>query len=437
MNFLGLRVIDFVSTHVWGVAALVLAVTDTLAARFAVCTVQGELLGFSKAVSGHCYFSLKDVEGHDNLIRCAMFRRCAAALDFVPRDGQRVQLQGRVTVYGPRGELQFVVESMQHAGGSGALMERFFRLKAQLELEGLFAVERKRALVAYPRRIGIITSLAGAALHDVLTSLARRAPHVEVVIYGSLVQGPEAPAALVRALQVASMRAEVDTLLLCRGGGSLEDLWAFNEESVVRAIAACKVPVVCGVGHETDVTLADFAADLRAPTPTAAAELAAPQTLHCLGLLEQHARRLRQRVSHRLSTQVQRVDHLALRWSRPLDWVHQASQRLDSLGLRLMSSSRRWQEGQGQMLQRRATRLHAAQWRFLLLQHERLQVLASRLQALDPEQVLKRGYAWLLDEQGLPVQSVQGVTLGQAVKAVLADGQIDLQVKAVLKNTAK
>ncbi len=423
--------IESVNSRVWGVAALVLAVTDALAVRFAACTVQGELSGFSKAASGHCYFSLRDADGHDNLIRCAMFRRAATLLDFVPRDGQTVQLRGRVTVYGPRGELQFVVESMQHAGTAGALMERFLRLKAQLEAEGLFATERKRALVPYPRRVGVITSLAGAALHDVLSALARRAPHVEVVVYNSLVQGPEAPAALVRALQCASVRAEVDTLLLCRGGGSLEDLWAFNDEAVVRAIAACVVPVVCGVGHETDVTLADFAADLRAPTPTAAAELVAPATAHCLAVLQQHAQRLHQRVTHRLSTQAQRLDHVALRWSRPAEWVRQAGQRLAGLGFRWMTSSAQWQERQRQTLQRNATRLQAAQVRLLREQHQRTQVLASRLQTLDPEQVLRRGYAWIADDEGQPLLSAKSASVGQSVKAVLADGRIDLRVESV------
>lgn len=426
--------IESVSSRVWGVAALVLAVTDALAARFALCTVQGELSGFMKAASGHCYFSLKDADGHDNLIRCAMFRRAATSLDFVPRDGQRVQLRGRVSVYGPRGELQFVVESMQHAGTAGALMERFLRLKAQLEAEGLFAPERKRPLASYPRRVGVITSLGAAALHDVLTSLARRAPHVEVIVYNSLVQGTEAPAALVQALRCASARAEVDTLLVCRGGGSLEDLWAFNDESVVRAIAACAIPVVCGVGHETDVTLADFAADLRAPTPTAAAELAAPATEHCLAVLQQQAHRLRQRVTHRLSTQAQRLDHVALRWSRPAEWVRQAGQRLASLGFRWMASSAQWQERQRQHLQRSATRLQAAQVRLLRERQQRTQVLASRLQMLDPQQVLRRGYAWVADDDGQPLLSVQSVSVGQSVKAVLADGSIDLRVEYVQTN---
>ncbi|HEY0821874.1 MAG TPA: exodeoxyribonuclease VII large subunit, partial [Rhizobacter sp.] len=223
---------------VWGVAGLVHAVSDTLAARFASCTVRGEVSGFSRASSGHCYLSLKDADGGAALLRCAMFRRAASLLDFAPGDGQLVEVRGRLAVYEPRGELQFVVESMQRAG-AGALFEQLQKLRLRLEGEGLFDERRKRPLPRFPRRIGVVTSLGAAALHDVLTALARRAPQVEVVVYPSLVQGPEAPMALVSALQTAERRGEVDLVILCRGGGSLEDLWAFNDERVVRAVAAC------------------------------------------------------------------------------------------------------------------------------------------------------------------------------------------------------
>ncbi len=259
---------------VWTVAALVSALGDTLAARFPACTVAGEISGFSRPASGHCYFTLKDADGQAALIRCAMFRRAATLLDFSPAEGQRVEARGRIGVYEPRGELQFVVEAMRRSG-TGALYEQFLLLKARLEAEGLFDAARKRPLPRFARRAGVVTSLAGAALHDVASVFARRAPQVELIVYPSPVQGVEAPVALVEAIAVAGRRAEVDLLIVCRGGGSLEDLWAFNDERVVRAIAGCPLPVVCGVGHETDVTLADFAADLRAPTPTAAGELAA------------------------------------------------------------------------------------------------------------------------------------------------------------------
>ena len=283
---LGLRVVEPQEAEfqrlVWGVAALVHAISDTLAARFAACTVRGELSGYSRAASGHCYFTLKDADGDAAAIRCAMFKRAASLLQFTPADGQQVQLRGRVAVYEPRGELQFIVESMQRSG-DGSLYEQFLRLKHKLETEGLFDPARKRPLAQHPRRIGIVTSLGGAVLHDVATSLARRAPQVELLVYPSLVQGSEAPAALVAAIELAGQRREVDTLLICRGGGSIEDLWAFNDERVVRAIAACPIPVVSGVGHETDTTLADFVADLRAPTPTAAAELSTASAASAVG----------------------------------------------------------------------------------------------------------------------------------------------------------
>jgi exodeoxyribonuclease VII large subunit len=249
----------------WSVGALLMAVGDALAARFSACVVQGELSGVTRAASGHCYFTLKDAEGAQASVRCAMFRRAASLLDFVPRDGQQVELRGRLAVYEPRGEMQLVVESMRPLG-AGSLYEQFLRLKAKLEAEGLFGAGRKRELPALATSVGIVTSLAGAVLHDVVTTLARRAPQVRLIIYPSLVQGPEAPAALLAALAAATQRNEVDLLIVARGGGSIEDLWAFNDERVVRAVAALPMPVISGVGHETDVTLTDFAADVRAPT---------------------------------------------------------------------------------------------------------------------------------------------------------------------------
>ena len=245
----------------WSVEALVREVGVMLSTRFAICTVRGEISSFSRASSGHCYFNLKDSDGGAGMLRCAMFRRASSLLSFAPADGQLVELRARLSVYEPRGELQLVVEAMQRAG-DGALFERFLQTKARLEALGLFDPSRKRQLRVYPRAVGVVTSRAAAALHDVLTAFVRRAPHVRVVLYPSPVQGPEAPAALAHAIDVASRRGEVDTLIVCRGGGPLEDLWAFNDERVVRAIVAATMPVICGVGHETDVTLADFAADI-------------------------------------------------------------------------------------------------------------------------------------------------------------------------------
>lgn len=415
---------------VWGVAALVKAVGDALDARFPTCVVRGELCAFSRAASGHCYFSLKDADGAAAMLRCAMFRRAASLLDFAPADGQLVELRGRLAVYEPRGDLQFIVEGMQQAG-AGALYEQFLKLKARLEAQGLFDPGRKRAVPAFPRRLGVVTSLGAAALHDVLTTLARRSPHVEVVVYPSLVQGAEAPAALVAALALASQRRDVDALLLCRGGGSLEDLWAFNDERVVRAVAACSVPVICGVGHETDVTLADLAADLRAPTPTAAAELAAPATQACLEALAVWQRRAGQRLHAMLDGQAQRLDAMALRLARPAERVRVRRQELVLLGQRLGAAGARLTDRRGLQLEQLGQRLARAAQVDRQARAGRLEALGARLDALDPAHVLSRGYAWLTDDQGRVAHSVTQLTVGQSLHATLADGRAGLRVTAV------
>lgn len=414
---------------VWTVDGLVRAVADALGARFGACVVRGEMSAYSRAASGHCYFALKDAGGAA-LLRCAMFRRAASLIDFSPRDGQLVEVRGRLVVYEPRGELQFVVEAMRPAG-DGALLERFLRLKARLEAEGLFDAVRKRALPLHPRAIGIVTSLDAAALRDVAATLARRAPHVRVVVYASPVQGVDAPAALVAALATAGRRAEVDVLIVCRGGGSLEDLWAFNDERVVRAIAAASVPIVCGVGHETDVTLADFAADLRAATPTAAAELAAPLLDECHARLAALARLMQRRIEAAQDQQAQRLDRLALRLARPAEGVRRRAHRLDVLSERLATSLRRVIDrraaGLDELEARRARGLQAT----LRAREQRLELLRARLEGLDPRQVLTRGYAWLSDADGHAVTSIDRIATGDDLTAVLADGTADVRVTGV------
>lgn len=414
---------------VWSVAGLLTAISDALQSRFASCTVQGELAGFTRAASGHCYFSLKDADGEAASLRCAMFRRAAGMLDFSPGDGQLVELRGRLAVYEPRGELQFVVEAMRRAG-AGALYEQFLRLKARLEYEGLFDAARKRELPAFPRRLGVITSTAGAALHDVLTALARRAPQVEVIVYPSLVQGEQAPAALVQALTLANQRAEVDALLLVRGGGSLEDLWAFNDERVVRAVAASALPLICGVGHETDITLCDLAADLRAPTPTAAAELAAPAQAGELERLRMLGQALQRRAEQRLDGLAQRLDRAALRLARPSEALARQRRLLDLLAQRRGQALPRVVERQQMRLEQLAQRRQRSAETALQRQAHRLDALQARLQALDPRRVLSRGYAWLDDGQGRALSSVAQLAAGDEVHAVLADGEAQLKVLA-------
>ena len=416
--------------RVWGVAALVQAVGDALQARFGTVRVEGELSACTEAASGHRYFSLKDAQGQGALIRCAMFRRAAAQLPFAPREGLRVEAVGRLALYEPRGDLQFIVESLQLVG-AGSLYEEFLRLKARLQAEGLFDPASKRALPSHPQRLGLVSSLQAAALRDVLTVVARRAPHVQVVIYPCLVQGAEAPASIVRALQAAAQRAEVDALILARGGGSLEDLWSFNDERVVRAVAQCPIPVVCGVGHETDVTLADFAADSRAATPTAAAERLTPVRTEELERLSAGARRSRLSMQRALDRHAQHLDQLALAVLRPAAALARQQQGLQRLQARLATAARAPLRDEGLALQRRASRLMAAQAQQLTQAQRRLQQTQSRIQAQDPRAVLSRGYAWVSNPRGTPLTSVSQVALGDALNAVWHDGSALVRVESV------
>jgi exodeoxyribonuclease VII large subunit len=421
---------DAAARPVWSVAGLVHAVADTLASRFAAVTVKGEISGFTRASSGHCYFTLKDSDTGASSMRCALFRRAASLLDFAPTEGALVVVRGRLAVYEPRGELQFVAESMQRSG-EGALFEKFLQLKAKLQAEGLFDASRKRELPTHPRRIGVVTSLGAAALRDVCAALARRAPHVSLMIYPSLVQGADAPEALVQAMQQAARRNEIDLLLVCRGGGSLEDLWAFNDERVVRAVAAFPVPVVCGVGHETDVTLADFAADHRAATPTAAAELAAPVTEDLLDRLAALAQQMSRRMQRTLDGHAQRLDASSLRLSRPAEAMRLRHQRLALLGLRLNAAPRLACQAQTQNLARLSQQLTRAAVVLRANQAQRMDSLGARLHALDPRKVLGRGYAWLSTEAGQAVASVAQLQPGAQLHAVLADGDADLTVQRI------
>ncbi len=415
--------------RVWSVAALVGTVASLLEQELSACTVAGEISNFSRAASGHCYFTLKD-PGGGAALRCAMFRRAASLLDFAPVEGQRVELRGRLAVYEPRGELQFIAEAMQSAG-AGALYERFVRLRARLEAEGLFDPALKRPLPAHPRAVGVVTSLAGAVLHDVATTLARRSPHVRVVIYPSVVQGIDAPAALCQAIALAGRRAEVDILVVCRGGGSLEDLWAFNDERVVRAIRAAPMQVVSGVGHETDVTLADLAADLRAATPTAAAELVAPATAAQHQRLDDLAAALARRGVAAFETQAQRLDRLALRLARPSEALARRRHAVDLLAQRLAAAPARALTAGRSRSDTAAARLRHSLAIGRARISARVDGAAARLEALDPHRVLARGYALLVDRDDRPVTSVAGLAVGASVSARLADGRAELTTTAI------
>lgn len=417
------------AAQIWAVGPLVHAIADTLSARFNPVTVRGELSGFSRAASGHCYFTLKDEAGQ---LRCAMFRRAADQLGFSPRDGQLVQAKGKLDVYGPRGDLQLIVDSLQPAG-QGALFEQFMRIKACLEGEGLFEPGRKRPLPAQPRSIGVVTSLGAAALRDVVTALRRRVPHLPVLIFPASVQGAQAPGEVCAALQTAYRRYEAtgesDVLLLVRGGGSLEDLWSFNDERVVRMVAQAPMPVVCGVGHETDFTLADFVADLRAPTPTAAAELCAPSREARLGELAYLHERLSGAVFSGLDVRGQQLDRLAQRLGRPSARLHLNQQRLGVLEHRLTGVLAMNHQRQASRLQGMEVALPAALRRAAERHAQRLQRCATALSLLDPRLVLERGYALLTDEQGKAITQAAQAHHGQALRATLADGDLTLRVE--------
>lgn len=412
--------------------------------------IEGELSNVARPASGHLYFTLKDSGAQ---VRCAMFRPKTVALRFKPADGMQVLLRARVGLYEPRGEFQLVAEHMEPAG-EGALQREFERLKAQLDAEGLFDPARKRPLPRFARRIGVITSATGAAVRDVLSVMARRWPLADVDILPVPVQGREAPPAIVAMLKKASASTRYDVLLLTRGGGSLEDLWAFNDEAVARAIHASAVPVVSAVGHEVDFSIADFVADLRAPTPSAAAELLVPDA-QALG---RHLNHLQQRLAtlqqRRLQGHGQRVDHLLARLQaqRPQARLMRDRERLVHLHRRLLGSLREQQ----QQRQSRLDRIHAR----LLARHpqQRLQLLRRRLaesaqrlrqsierrlerdrltlqqsaralHAVSPLATLERGYAILFDADGKVLRSAQGIEPGSTLQARLADGDLALRVQ--------
>jgi exodeoxyribonuclease VII large subunit len=435
------------SQRVWQVGALCRAVADALQAGFNPVQVGGELSGFSRAASGHCYFSLKDSGGQ---LRCAMFKRAATELDFNPSDGELVEVSGRLSVYEPRGDLQLIVERMRRAG-QGNLFEAFLKLKAKLEAEGLFDVARKRALPLMPRAIGLVTSLGAAALHDVVTTLQRRVPHIPVVLVAASVQGSQAPAELISALSKLYLLAHIskgleadllyknganpsrpqvviDVILLVRGGGAMEDLWAFNDEQLARTLANSPVPVVCGVGHETDFTIADFVADLRAPTPTAAAELVAQPQGVWLSALQLLQRRLQDALARQLDRQSQRLDLTASRLGRPSAGLAAQGLRLARCAQTLQLATRHTLLQYRQQLDRHTTQLPQSVQRGMQTQTQRLERAGLRLALLDPQLVLERGYAWLSDARGQPVTSCRQLSLGQIARATLADGTVDLIV---------
>jgi exodeoxyribonuclease VII large subunit len=427
------------------VSQLVRSVRDVLEHRFPLLWVSGELSNLTFARSGHVYFSLKD---HASQIRCVMFRSRVQGLGLEPREGLQVEARALVGLYEPRGEFQLTVEHLRPAG-LGALYEAFVRLRERLEREGLFAEAFKRMLPPFPRAVGIVTSPRAAALCDVLTTLARRNPSISVVLYPAQVQGPSAPDELVHAITRAGRRREVDVLLLVRGGGSIEDLRAFNDERVARALRASPIPVVCGVGHETDVTIADLAADRRAPTPTAAAELVSPGRDELLARVATLAARLNRCTQRELQSRVQRVDLLSRRLVHPARRLESQRRLLEQLELRLARTSERvldaarWRVAH--LLERSRARLpdvaalrvrvealregsQRGVSRLCATRAAQVDALCRALGHLGPEAVLARGYAIVSRTDGVVVRDADALRAGERLRLRLAHGEAEAQV---------
>lgn len=396
---------------------------NALEREFPLLWVAGEVSNLTRAPSGHVYFTLRDDQAQ---VRCAMFRSRAQLLAWKLENGQQVEARALVTLYEARGEFQLNVEAMRRAG-LGRLYEAFLRLKEKLAAEGLFAEARKRPLPRFPRRIGVVTSPRAAALHDVVVTLARRAPQLPIVVYPTLVQGSEAPAQIVAALRTAGERNECDLLLLVRGGGSLEDLWAFNDEGVARAIAASPIPVVAGIGHETDLGIADLAADRRAATPTAAAELASAGWFEAAAEVAAIEAGLRANMRAGLERRMQRLDLVASRLVHPAERLARSRQRLAHLASRLAATGERLAARRRQQLTALSLRLAHAR-PALEARRTRLARIEASLKALDPRAALARGYALVRAPDGQLVRSHRQLAIGMHLDLRFAEGGADVVV---------
>jgi exodeoxyribonuclease VII large subunit len=406
---------------------------------FPLLWVAGEVSNFTRATSGHCYFLLKDAQAQ---ARCVFFRHKASALDWQPENGMQVEVRALPTLYEARGDFQLNVETMRRSG-LGALFEAFERLKKKLEQEGLFETSRKKPIPAFPLVIGIVTSPKAAALRDVLTTLARRMPAIRIVLYPAPVQGEGAGERIAQAIRSASARADADVLIICRGGGSIEDLWAFNEEVVARAIADCAIPVIAGIGHETDFTIADFVADARAPTPTAAAELASPNREELLVRLGALYRQLKHSADRLLEARMQQLDYLGKRLVHPGQRIRDQARHLAHLATRLKLSMMKvldtasWRVADllGRLrttrpdlvaaaLQHRelARRLKLGYARLLELHEVRLRRLGANLEHLNPRSVLERGYSIVAKVDGRIVRSAAEVQTSERLRLAFARG---------------
>jgi exodeoxyribonuclease VII large subunit len=419
-----------------------------LESQLPLAWVAGEISNMRRYDSGHWYFTLKDAQAQ---VDCVMFRHKAQHLDWQPADGMKVEVRALATIYEARGKYQLNVEAMRRAG-LGALYEAFERLKARLEAEGLFAEERKRALPEMPRGIGVVTSPQAAALRDVLTTLNRRMPALHVVIYPTPVQGEGAAAKIAQAVNTASQRAEhdgIDVLIVCRGGGSIEDLWSYNEEVVARAIHASAIPVVSGVGHETDFTIADFVADARAPTPTAAAEMVSPDRAELRVQVAQARTQLARSVRRALEDRMQKLDYLQRRLKHPGERIEERQRHLAHLANRLAGAHRREAEARVWWLRELARRLATARPDLTAQQRELAQLarrltqaashrltraqgelarVAAHVSALDPQRQLERGYSIAQTPGGDIVRDATVLSSGDSLDITFAKGKVSTRV---------
>lgn len=393
---------QFPNRKVMTVSELNRLARSVLEQSFPLFWVSGEISNLTRAASGHWYFSLKDVGAQ---VRCVMFKGRNSYLDWSPKEGDKVEARATVTLYEARGDFQLTVEFLQRAG-LGALFEAFEKLKLKLQAEGLFDVAFKKPLPAHPQKIGIVTSPDAAALRDVLTTLRRRMPSIPIIIYPTPVQGKGAARLIADAIDQVSERAECDVLIICRGGGSIEDLWQFNEEIVARAIANCRIPTISGVGHETDFTICDFVADIRAATPTAAAEMVTPSRDALLNGLGQLKQQLAKNIQYLLSQRAQTLDYLARRLISPLQQIEQQKSQLAQIAYRLNSNI-------NQQLQTK--------------QHNLIR-LSQNLQHLNPQAVLTRGYAFVQNSAGAIIASSQQLQAGDEVTLTFGKGSADATI---------
>ena len=392
---------SFTSKKILSVSELNRLAREVLQTSFPLFWVSGEVSNFTRAASGHWYFSLKDASAQ---VRCVMFKGRNSYVDFTPREGDKIEARATVTLYEARGDFQLTVESMQQAG-LGDLFEAFEKLKLKLQNEGLFETARKQPIPAYAKTIGIVTSADAAALHDVLTTLKRRNPNTAVIIYPTPVQGKGAAETIAKAINLANKRQEVDTLIICRGGGSMEDLWQFNEEVVARAIANCTIPTISGVGHETDFTICDFVADVRAATPTAAAELACQDVSH-----------LKQKLTN-ITQQLNR--HMMLTFN-------ERAQRLDFLARRLISPAQKL-EAQADYVKQLQKRLNYSMQQRMQKYLQYYTQLKTSIEQLSPQAVLARGYAIITSDHKTITNSNQ-LQIGQSLHIQLHTGEAEASV---------